>query len=970
MFKEVVSDQQRRIEEEENFILKLFMLIDVFEYCFKLLAVHQLQCFLEIKACRKTTKAFNNICKILLTGFQRPSFGHWIFLLRNAVDPTDKQMKKILQGANDVVTERNKLAHGVTPCASAAKEIYEKLNPCLRQIISFIEDHKVAESVEANLSVTPFANTVCELYNGRRKDDVEFLNYYDGQLNKLPVWENIDRFYTEYFNLKEQISQSQVLVLLSDYFPRDYWENMLEASVQENQITFLYGYAGVGKTMMAARISQLLNCGFYRFSSSNKETATARNAFVQFYHYFRTEIGGIPNISSSISSDDLRYYLSELSRRQLADKHKGKQYYYVFDGLDEMSENEFDEFLRCLEIFVKSKVNFLISARNKGMARSLVKVDPTLAVLRLAEMTELEVKEWIKKHSNRIRYPTPELIKAIYRYSHGNFLFLANLKRNMAEHEYFEAVQRTPEGIDAVFENMTEEFSPGGLDVILLMVVIPGRVSKNLVCAYLNIDGDEFKGIKKQILPVIKELDDNCFELFHDRYTDFIKRKHSNRIKEVYGKVFAKITKLQEYIEPLESIPDIYVEQKKFDGLLSWCGAIVRAGYEHPLFKRDRYACAAAITKALSFLLKANSGQFRTTTLPVLNDFISCNFQLLFDWRFSDQLSKALDEFGYTIDIKQYEYVDLMYSCNLHSRGDYEACLRELSRLNDSGALIPINRLRCLDYIGLTYGKMGQYENAISAFSKVIESAVDAQDKIWVGYARMNRGKVYSGLGDNESAEKDYLAAVEIRDFIANDERGLLSCLADMGNKTQARLTLAMGYENLLKFYLQNQPNMAESAKYARLLHGVLLDTYKRSPLETIRFMFTCRMLLSLAEYYQYDRIKCEPLREILNDVSVPRREVQRYNRVMTRLSDNLEHNPVGEFIHQFRHVWKAYCDGDKATQKIQRKKFGELKEGLLSRPDWISAFIARYGELLDMDEDELVEDFTIKSLGNIFTEE
>jgi len=961
---DLVSQQLSRIENEENFTLKLFMLIDVYEYCLKLLAVHQLQCFVrDIETSKMKTKAFKNICNVFLASFQRPSFGHWISLLRNAAvaSAADKPLKRVLLSADIVVVQRNKLAHGVTPAIADAKAIYEKLRPLLTEIEIYIQCHDVLKSIGHNITLTPFVNTIHELYNGLRKDRVEFLNYDDGQITELPVWNDFDLFYKNYFDLKAHISHSQVLVLLSDYFLRDYWEHKLEACIREHQVTFLYGYAGVGKTIMSARISQIVNSGFYRFSSANRNTASARHAFLQFYHSFRGEIGGLANIAPSTSPDDLRYYLGDLSV-----KLTGSRYFFVFDGLDEISEDEFEEFLSYLAIFIKSGVNFLISARNYALKQSIAKVDATLAVVKLENMTELEVKEWLKKHSARVRYPSIEVIKAIYGFSQGNFLFLANLKKDLGEQDYLAAIKDTPAGVDAIFENMTEDFSSESLATILLLVVIPGSVSQNLICAYLDVDNAEFKKIKQQILTVIKELDDNNFELFHDRYTYFLKTQYSSGINAAYQNVFNNISRLQGYIKPLESISDMYVEQKNFDGLFAGCKTMVSEGHQHALFIDDRYAYVTAMTTALSILLQTDAERFRST-LTVLDEFISCNFQLLFDWKFSAHLCKALNAYKHIIDINRYQYVDLMYSCHLHISGDYKSCLKELNQLNSSDSLIAVNRLRCLDYIGLTYGKMGQHEDAINTFTEVIERATDDPNNIWVGYARMNRGKVYSACGQDALAAEDYHSAVAIRDFIANDETGLQNCLADMGNKTQARLTLAMGYENQLKFYMQKQPDVALSVRYAGLLTDVILTTYKQRQQETISFMFTCRMLLSLVEYYQYDRIQCEPVREILIEVYVPKQEAERFNRVMSVLSDNPEINPLTDFIRQFECLWQAYGDGDKESRKVQRQRFKALKAQLLSRFDIVSAFIVSYGKLLDMDEDELEEDFTIKSLGKIF---
>ncbi len=101
---DLVSQQLKRIESEENYTLKLFMLIDLYEYCLKLLAVHQLQCFVrDIETSKTKTKAFKNICNVFLASFQRPSFGHWISLLRNAAVASataDKSLKKVLLSAD------------------------------------------------------------------------------------------------------------------------------------------------------------------------------------------------------------------------------------------------------------------------------------------------------------------------------------------------------------------------------------------------------------------------------------------------------------------------------------------------------------------------------------------------------------------------------------------------------------------------------------------------------------------------------------------------------------------------------------------------------------------------------------------------------------------------------------------------------------------------------------------------------
>ncbi len=965
MASELISQQRRWVESEENFTLKLFMLIDLYEYCLKLLAVHQLQSFVrDIDTCKhKNIKAFKNICDVFIAGFQRPSFGHWIQLLRNATnatEPENKPLEKILIGADIVVNQRNRLAHGITPENFVAKEIYDKLYPLFCELEAYIQDYDVIKSIEQDITLTPFANTLHELYNGIKKKRVEFLNYSNGNVIELPVQKtDIDDFYKNYFDLKAHISQAQVQVLLSDYFPREHWEDELEARVRENQLTFLYGFAGVGKTILSARASQIVNGGFYRFSSVNKKTASARHAFIELYRYFRGIIGGVPNIAPATSPDDLRYYLHELSLKLV-----GGQYYYVFDGLDEISEGEIENFLTYLAIFMKPGMHFLVSARNMGLKKSLAKVDGSLAVIQLEAMTELEVKEWIKKQSPKIRYPSIELIRSIYNFSRGNFLFLANLKKDLKEREYLVATKETPKGVDAVFEGMTGKFAPKVLDAILLLVAIPGDVSQRLICKYLDINDSQFDKVKQQMLPVIKELHDEHFELFHDRYAEFLKRNYASRLKATYQKVFQDIFKLHEYIEPLECIPEMFDDQNDIGGLFNWCKAIVSDGYNNPLFMRDRYAYVSALTRSFSILLHADAEQFRST-LPVLDTFISNNFQLLFDWKFSATLCKGLDVYRDCIDIRNYEHVDLMYSCQLHINGDYKSCLENLNRLNASEELSAVNKLRCLDYIGLTYGRMEKYEDAINAFTEVIDRANGDPNNIWIGYARMNRGKIHSICKQYALAEEDYLAAVAIRSFIANDEAGLESCLADMGNETQARLTLAMGYENLLRFYMHDKPDSGLSFQYASLLRDAILSAYERRPLETISFMFTCRMLLSLVEYYQFNDGKCSRLQKILAEAYVPKQEAIRYNKIMSQLSGHPD--PLSEFMDQFEEVWRSYNDGDRENRKEIRQRYKTVKAQFLSRTDAVSIFIARYGKLLDLDEEELEEDFTIKSLGKIF---
>ncbi len=98
-------------------------------------------------------------------------------------------------------------------------------------------------------------------------------------------------------------------------------------------------------------------------------------------------------------------------------------------------------------------------------------------------------------------------------------------------------------------------------------------------------------------------------------------------------------------------------------------------------------------------------------------------------------------------------------------------------------------------------------------------------------------------------AEEDILRGIKIREAVVCDEEAIINNLKDNVSELQAKLTLAMGYENLLKLYHQTGRLDEEDAKsllYA--LENLLESLFDQYPEEVKSVTFTACVLLLLAE--------------------------------------------------------------------------------------------------------------------------
>jgi tetratricopeptide (TPR) repeat protein len=859
---ELVKNRKESIETETNAVIRLYRAVDLCEFAIKILVAHQLKMMVNYLPEDETKKEIvQNIQRTIQFHFQCPSLGHWASLLRDLqrleLYPERRindQLKKVSISSNKIVEIRNRYAHGITPTHEQAEAEYHAILNHMEALLDFLGRNNLYEVITDIVATTPLFKSIREVYNRAksRKDSkisCEFLDYFSGKRIVVFPEPDLNDYFKEHFNLTLSVSSFEILSLLHDYFKRDYWERKIQDAFTGNSKIFMHGVAGVGKTTLAARIAQINNSDFFMYSVAKRGELKAIYALHRLYQAYRLRIGGLPPLPEGIDLHGLRAYM-QLMVQRIHDEPESEQTLFVIDGLDELPEEELLILTEELQIFRNIEIKLLFCSRNRSIVKTLQGALGLLEIISLEPLTENELLEWFKAHNEYIETPSPALIKAINTATEGNFLFLKSIPPLRDEQSYYKYLNEIPGSIQVLFEKIIDEMEEKHAlvpDALAFFAVIPGGCSQKLVGRYFHLNRKDTKEVFKILAPYLKEIAGDLFILYHAKFVEYIGNSYAREVREIREALVGDISSYEGGYIPLKDIPTLFAESNDMAGLARWLEQKIVA-IETILISANRFEWVQALAE--SFICIGKQEPFRLTrSSKLLEIFIDNNFQALLDWRIALSLKACLVKIAAFNERQTYPMLNLLIAAAYHLEGDFEKTLSILNDLKSCFSKIDSNYLRCYDYIGLTYGKLGKWDQALTAYTEVIETCQEDLNNGWVGYAYLNRGKLNQRMNNMRKAEEDIVRGIKIREAVVCDEHAIIKNLKDNASEVQAKLTLAMGYENLLKLYHQTDRLDEEDAKsLLYTLENLLESIFDQYPDEVKSFTFTARVLLLLAE--------------------------------------------------------------------------------------------------------------------------
>ncbi len=878
---ELVKNRKESIETERNAVIRLYRAIDLCEFAIKIIVAHQMKMMVNYIPEDETKKTIvQNIQRTIQFHFQCPSLGHWTGLLRDLQrlelypeSRINNQLKRVSISSNKIVELRNRYAHGITPTHVQADEEYHAILNHMNALLEFLSKNNLYEVITDLVATTPLFNSIREVYNRAKsrkesKISCEFLDYFSGKRIVVFPEPDLNDYFKEHFNLTLSVSSFEILSLLHDYFKRDYWENKVQDAFTGCSKVFMHGSAGVGKTTLAARIAQINNSDFFMYSAAKRGELKAIYALKRLYQAYRLRIGGLPPLPEGIDLHGLRAYMQLLVQR-INDEPESEQTLFVIDGLDELPEEELLNLTEEFQIFRNVAIKLLFCSRNRAIVKTLQDALGLLEIISLEPLTENELVEWFKVQNEYIENPSPALIEAINTATEGNFLFLKSIPPLKDEQSYFEYLKKIPGSIQVLFEKVMDEVEEKNHlapKALAFFAVIPGGSSLKLVERYFCLQRKETRDLLKVLVPYLKEIADDFFILYHAKFIEYINQAYAIEVREIRKALINDISNYEENYIPLQDIPTLYFESNDMAGLARWLEQKIST-IGTIMTSASRFSWVKALAE--SFICIGKAEPFRLTrSAGLLEIFIDNNFQALLDWRIALKLKACMVKIEAFHERETYPLLNLLIAAAYYLEANYEESLSILKVVADHFSKADSNYLRCYDYIGLNYSKLGKWDQALAAYTEVIEASKNDSNNVWVGYAYLNRGKLHQRMKNMINAEDDIERGIRIREAVVCDELAIIKNLKDNASEVQAKLTLAMGYENLLKLYHQTDRLSDEKAKsmlYA--LENLIESLFEQHPDEVKSFTFTGRILLFLLEIKETHRSGLD-IEYILNRVS------------------------------------------------------------------------------------------------------
>lgn len=867
----IIRNKKAQINGEANEIIKFMRGIDLYEYLVKVQVIYLLHILTEVdKSLYKESKIMANISKVIKHNMKRPSFGHWVSLLRDCCklnvlgdEGFSRELYIIVKSSEEIVQYRNQFAHGVTPTTDEAREANRKLTVKIYDFIDFYDKYLILHKVEEIIPYTPLCYSITEVFNGiknEREDSIicEFLDYNSGERLICESDPKLDDYFRRSFNLSVKLNSFLISSLLQDYFPREYWEESIVSEISRYGKVFIYGDAGVGKTTLVARIAEMYNCEMYRFSVTNKTSLSAIEAVKQLYESYRLRVGSLPPLPSYCTKDNMIEYLEILlnSYKSIMDKNEGEEFVYVFDGLDELPKHDFDEFIELLSIFNNWKLNMVFSSRNVSLGKSIEKAVGSMGEVHLKPLTELELQKWFRSYNTNIQYPSDSLIKEIYRSTEGNMLYLKCIPIFKSENEYFHYLKEIPNSIENLFEEILDKYDDSAVRALTLIAIIPNGCSEVLIRNFFGLSRDQYREIIFCIRPVLREISDKTYVLFHAKFEEFLRKELKFELEETLEKLLNEIDEYEPYITPLTEIPKLFEQANCVKGLVKWMDKYINS-IEDWIRKDRRFNILLTMMECFTVVSKLDMTVF-FTNLTKLEALIYKNFLVVAEWRLFVPLKNYIHERFEKKDLEDYPGIRLAYAASHYSLEEYDKALDILLDLKGYNGLDSVNYLRLLDFMGLTYNRLALIENAIECYTEIIEAVGDKADSIWMGIALSNRGRIFSRQHKKEGYEDICRAIKSIKSMIGGNSR-IENDYDITFNDLWSMNMLFVRYDNFLESYMLNY-NQAFADVYDDLdrhvsrMESLLQDLKEKYPYEMMSYTTTGRSITDITEYYLYKR--------------------------------------------------------------------------------------------------------------------
>jgi hypothetical protein len=322
----------------------------------------------------------------------------------------------------------------------------------------------------------------------------------------------------------------------------------LKELLEENQVVFLKGEEGSGKTVICQEfIEQNDNISFSVFFNPNNKMDYSINYFLDNIISQISFVLG-EGEKNEINIDSYRYLINKLRQ-----KYKNKRIYFVIDGLNEniVLIKEIFEYL----VLGQAEFKFIITGDDKIFKNEIKDLNriPTTSI-KVVGASIYEIKHYlgiseIKKNEE----------EEIFKITKGLFSRLFIIKRQlekgivlskiMASEDYSEWIKLEIEKI-----NLSDEVI---IKILSLLSLSPNKLSLNDISYIIEIDIPELKK-KIEVIDFLKT-DNTEIEFISNSYKKYVSKKFQKNkeyVEEALIKLFNSTTDLDKKIELINLLFD------------------------------------------------------------------------------------------------------------------------------------------------------------------------------------------------------------------------------------------------------------------------------------------------------------------------------------------------------------------------------------------------------------------------------
>jgi tetratricopeptide (TPR) repeat protein len=551
----------------------------------------------------------------------------------------------------------------------------------------------------------------------------------------------------------------------------------------------------------------------------------------------------------------------------------------AFDALDEAIPGSLTAILS-MSAPLLSLCPLVVSARTMKGLQEMVDFNPRLSVIRLAPLTENEIRAWINSIAPSLLIDDAHAIRTLTEASEGNFLFLRSISVPQTVADIFQSAAALPSTMREVLERITLALcrrNPLIVRFLCLAIILPDGFPEEPTRAYFGLDLQTWGELLDIVDEVFKPGKDGI-TLFHGKYRDYLLDALAPDIIAEAQSLVANRTDGGSVFQDPRVWPFIYRHARDQIGLVAWIAALAKSHTS----RTDRLREARAVVDATSGLLGEKAVAI-VQVLKALEIYIEGNFQVLMDWQILVDVVDRLRSALVVVGLQRFPVVALGCVGTLYVARRLDEALALIERLPVPDGHDKLHSARYWDYYGLILGALGLPGKAVTCFGKAADAVADISDSAWLGYALMNRGKLLLSQ-DPIAGLEDIGQACAIRERIAFDPESLERNRQDVVSETQALITFAMGQENLMNAHAFGPLGCRsdeQATGYADRLEAVLDMLLERDPEGTRTFGITGRIVISLVLFLEQRGRPADRWREFLTTIFVPESQHARLNHTV-----------------------------------------------------------------------------------------